>query len=161
MAAVVKLEAVLEAMDLPQEWEAFLDPETGEIVSINEDDQIVLDQDEDEWDDLPEWQRESVATIRRVLESGRALALPDSFDIHEWDLMRRFAASLEDPDESAELLNAIHGRGAFRLFKITIARLGLREPWFQYRDQAIRRIARDWLEAHGVPYVELGEGKAG
>ena len=154
MSVVVKLEAVLEAMDLPQEWESFLDPETGEIVTISEDDRFALDGED--LTGLPEWQRESVIRIRRVLDSGRGLRLPDSYDIHEWDLMRRFSTSVEDPDDRGELLEAIHGKGAFRLFKVTIARLDLREEWFRYRDEALRRIAKDWLERHEVPFVEQG-----
>lgn len=153
MTVVVKLEDVLEAMDLPQEWQSYLDPETGEVVTVSEEDQHALEDDR-ELPVLPEWQQESISRIRRVLDSGRALALPDSFDIHEWDLMRKFSVTVEDPDHRGELLDALHGSGAFRLFKSTTARLGLRDQWFEYRDRALRQIARDWLEAHEIPYVE-------
>jgi hypothetical protein len=157
MGTAVKLEAVIDAMDLPEEWESLIDPETGQIVTISEDDRFVLDQ-EDEGEDVDtcEWQRESIAEIRKVLDSGRAIALPGKFDIHEWDLMRRFALSVEDPDASAELFNAIHGTGAFRLFRMTSDRLGMRDRWFEYRAEALREIAREWLEAHGIEYVEEG-----
>jgi hypothetical protein len=158
MSVVVKLEDVVEAMDLPGGWESLMDPETGEIVSINEDDRFILDNEEDgETEDMPDWQRDSIARIRRVLDSGRALSLPGSFDIHEWDLMRRFALSVDDDDASDELLQAIHGTGAFRLFKMTVGRLGLRDAWFRYRDGAIRDLARDWLEENGIAYVEEAE----
>jgi hypothetical protein len=160
---VVNLEAVVDAMDVPDDWEAFIDPETGEIVTISEDDRSVLGDDDDEEDevedmDLPDWQRESIAKIRRVLDSGRALVLPGKFEIHEWDLMRRFSQSVEDPDESAELLEAIRGKGAFRLFRVTTERLGLRARWFEYRDSAVREMARAWLEGHGIAYIEEGVG---
>jgi hypothetical protein len=68
--------------------------------------------------------------------------------------MRRFSDSVEDSDARAELLDAIHGKGAFRLFKLTTARIGLREQWLAYRAEAIRRIARDWLAFNGIPYAE-------
>ena len=42
MGAVVNLEAVIYAMDLPGEWEALIDPETGEIVTVSEEDRSVL-----------------------------------------------------------------------------------------------------------------------
>ena len=159
MGAVVNLEAVVDAMDVPDDWEAFIDPETGEIVTISEDDRSVLDdEDEGEATDLPDWQRESVAKIRRVLDSGRALVLPGKFEIHEWDLMRRFSQSVENPDQSAELLEAIRGVGAFRLFRVTTERLGLRARWFEYRDAAVREMARAWLEGHGIAYIEEGAG---
>lgn len=154
MPVTVKLEAVVEALDLPREWESFLDPETGEIVSLTDDDRYAMELDAEEFDELPDWQRESVARIRRVLDSGRALRLPDAFDVHEWEIMRRFSSFREDPDTRAELLDAIHGRGAFRLFKTTLARLGLRDEWYAYRDNALRDIARDWLEVHEIPFQE-------
>jgi len=157
MGVAVKLEAVIDAMDLPGEWESLVDPETGEVVTISGDDRFVLDQeDEGEEVDIPEWQRESIAEIRKVLDSGRAIALPGKFEIHEWDLMRRFSLSVEDPDESTELFNAIHGTGAFRLFRMTTDRLGLRDRWFEYRAEALREIARDWLETNGIEYAEEG-----
>ncbi len=155
MGAAVKLEAVIDAIDLPEEWEAFIDPETGEIVTISGDDRFALDEEDDDEDlETPEWQQESIEKIRKVLDSGRAIALPGKFEIHEWDLMRRFSLSVEDPDVSTELFNAIHGTGAFRLFRMTIDRLGLRDPWYEYRAQALREIARDWLETNGIEYVE-------
>jgi len=81
MTVVVKLAAIVEAMELPQEWESFLDPETGEIVSISEEERYALDREDDYPDDLPEWLQESVERIQRVLDSGRALRLPDAYDI--------------------------------------------------------------------------------
>ena len=157
MGAIVKLQAVMEAIDLPEEWEALLDPETGEIHTMTDEDRSVLDEEEDEDEEgfeMPEWQKESTAKLRELLDSGRALTLPGRFEVHEWDLMRRFATSVEDLDESEELLGAIHGTGAFRMFKTTIARLGLRESWFKYRDEALREIALEWLEENGIEYAE-------
>jgi predicted Rdx family selenoprotein len=159
MGVAVRLDEILQAMEMPPEWESFLDPETGEIVTISEDGRIVLDREEDgEAVDVPAWQGESTARIRRVLDSGRALALPDSFDVHEWDLMRRFANSVEYADARDEILRAIHGTGAFRLFRMTVDRLGLRDAWFRYRDDSMRDLARAWLEEHGIAYVEEVRG---
>lgn len=155
MAAVVKLDDIIEAMELPEEWEALIDPDTGEVVVTGEDDRFVLDGGEEgEATELPAWQQESIAKIRRVLDSGRAIALPGAFEIHEWDLMRTFSSSVQSPDAAAELLEAIHGSGAFRRFKIAVARLGLRDQWFKYRDEAVRDLARMWLEEVGITYVE-------
>jgi hypothetical protein len=159
VGVIVRLEAVLDAMDLPGEWEAFLDPATGAIVTVSEDDRAFLDNEDEGWaDEAPDWQREAAAEIRKVLDSGRALALPGKFEIHEWDLMRRFSLSVEDPEAGDELLAAIHGAGAFRLFRMTAQRLGLRDEWYRYRDEAVKEIARDWLEANGIEYSEGGAG---
>ncbi len=155
MGTVVKLEDVIDAIDLPDEWESLLDPQTGEILSISEEDRSVLEGEvSDEDRGMPDWQRESIRKLRALLETGRALVLPDRFDIHEWELMKRFANDVEDVDASTELLSAIHGTGAFRFFKATVARLGMRDAWFGYRDQALRELAREWLEANEIGYTE-------
>jgi hypothetical protein len=150
----------MDAIDLPNDlWEAFLDPETGEVLVMTEEDRDLLD--EEEVDDagafeIPGWQKEAVKRLKALLDSGRALSLPDRFDFHEWEVMKRFALSIEDIDEGTELSNAIHGSGAFRVFKATIVRLGHREKWFEYRDEALRELAKEWLEDNGIEYTEEG-----
>ena len=153
MPARVKLQAILEAMEYPAEWEVYLDPETGEILTITEDDRFHLDDEELLPADLSDWERESVAQARRAAESDKMLAFPDRFEIHEWDIMRRFALTQEEP-ASSELYQAVHGTGAFRMFRATLARLDLRDAWYDYRAAAFESIAREWLESHGIAYDE-------
>jgi hypothetical protein len=43
--------------------------------------------------------------------------LPNSYAIHEWEIMRRFCLSVDDANASEDLEHAIHGSGAFRHFK--------------------------------------------
>ena len=51
-----------------------------------------------------------------------------------------------------QLLSAIHGTGAFRYFKDTVIRHGIREQWFQFKAAAIEQIVADWLEEHEIKY---------
>jgi hypothetical protein len=91
----------------------------------------------------------------KVLEivSGEEWAkLPSKFDIHEWDIMRRFGNDVVDNDVAERIDRAIHGRGAFRMFRDTIERAGLREEWFAFRHQALREIAQEALEELGIPF---------
>ena len=151
MPAVVSLQDIVNAMDLPnQEWESFLDPDSGEIVTVTEDDRSALEDPEP--DLLPDWQRELLPSIRKAVESDSFLRLPDSFDIHEWSIMERFCHTVGESSAQAELLDSIHGSGAFRLFRRTVERLGLREAWYAYRQKELEQIARDWLEANHIPY---------
>ena len=55
MGVVVLLKDVVDAIDLPtNEWASYLNPKTGEIVTVTDEDrQLVEDQDLDETD-LPE-----------------------------------------------------------------------------------------------------------
>ena len=157
MGALVQLRSVMDAIDLPEGMEALLDPSTGEVLVMTDEERDILD-GEDVWGEadleMPEWEREAVARLRELVDSGRALSLPDRFDFHEWEVMRQFALSVEGADESAVLFNAIHSSGAFRRFRAVVAELGLRERWFEYRDLALGELAKEWLGEHGIEFTE-------
>jgi len=86
--------------------------------------------------------------IRAALEGDRWLELPDRFDIHEWSIMERFSRAQNTERIRSELLNVIHGAGAFRAFRSAIRGFGLEQSWYQFRDEALEDIARHWLEEH-------------
>lgn len=90
---------------------------------------------------IGEWEE----VIGRVEGEDGWAALPDSFDIHEWDIMRRFSVEQEEPAH-LELMDAIHGKGAFRMFRSTAERLGLLQAWYDYRDTYLEDLAREWLD---------------
>ena len=54
---------------------------------------------------------------------------------------------------ASQLERALHGRGAFRMFKDTVHRLGLQDAWYAFRDRALREIAIDWCEANGIEWA--------
>jgi hypothetical protein len=78
------------------------------------------------------------------------VALPDKFDINEWDMMRDFAEAREDRRLAESLLNAIQGRGAFRCFKDRVHEAGIADDWYRFCDEAFRQIALDWCSAHDI-----------
>jgi hypothetical protein len=94
----------------------------------------------------------SPGKIRAVLESDRVLELPGRFDIHEWSIMERFSPEQSNQRIRQELLDAIHGAGAFRIFRSAIRRLGIERNWYLFHDEALAEIARRWLEEHKLPY---------
>jgi hypothetical protein len=148
----VRLKAVLEALEYPEDWDCYVNPSTGEIIAITEEERDYVDDPEADISDLPDWLQESVRKGRDALESPEIIPLPSKFDVHEWDIMRRYADSLEEPARS-ELRDAIHGKGAFRLFRMTTDRLGIRDDWFRFRDAELERIAIDWLNEHRIEYT--------
>lgn len=150
MGVTISLQEVIEAMELQfADAESFLDPDTGEIVTISDDDRSALDADPDS---VPDWQREVLPKIRAVLESERCLRLPDSFDIDEWSIMQTFARRHVDDEARERLAGAVHGSGAFHRFREAIETLGLRDEWHAFRDSRVSEIARDWLESNGIRY---------
>jgi len=88
-----------------------------------------------------------------LLCSPDFIPLPDRFEIDEWTIMRHFAEAQPNPEHREDLLSAIRGRGAVRLFKSLLPRLNLREEWFRFRAEALEQIAIDFLEVNGVPYT--------
>lgn len=68
--------------------------------------------------------------------------------------MKGFCLSLDEGDARDRLLDAIHGHGAFRMFKNEAYRLGIQEDWYRFRNAALKRIAAEFLEAKGMPYVD-------
>jgi len=158
MAVVISLREVADALEMLEGHDYFLNPQTGEIVMISEDDwSLVEDEDENEdaEDSMPEWQREMLPKLREDIEgvnSGRYLALPDKFDVNDWSIMESFAESRN----RQELLEAIHGSGAFRRFRVAVERLGLLDKWYEYRGNALEEIARRWLKENRLEFKEDG-----
>jgi hypothetical protein len=66
------------------------------------------------------------------------------------------AASAELADETLreDLLDTIGGRGTFGRFKNMVHRHNIHEDWYRFRDEALKRIAVAWLEAHDISYKE-------
>ena len=152
MAITVKLSDVVEAMDLPnQDWQSYLNPDTGEIVTVTDEERRLVE-DGENLDDLPGWQQETLPKAREALESHRFLVLPGSFEIHAWSIMERFAQGQSGDRQADELLHSLHGRGAFRMFRSAVRRLGLEDDWYRFRESAFEDIAKDWLEAHSMAY---------
>jgi len=154
MPIPVKLSDIVDEMSVSGDGaSSYLNRVTGEIVFVTTDEAEAAEEPED-WDLLPGWQQEVMPKVKEALESADYLKLPGKYEIHEWSIMEQFAHSVDDDEVSDELLTAIHGRGAFRYFKDTVRRLGILQDWYRFKDEAFREIARDWLEAEGIPFVE-------
>ena len=67
--------------------------------------------------------------------------------------MREFAESVEQGRIRGELLDALHGSGAFRHFKSTLRRHGIEPAWWEFRDQALREIAIEWCDENAICWV--------
>jgi hypothetical protein len=152
MAVIVSLRDVLDHMEMvSDESRAYINPKTGELIALT-DEELALGEDPEEAAEAPQWQKDLLPKAREVLQSEDFLPLPGEFEIHEWSIMERFADSLSDVAVKDELLNAIHGRGAFRRFKDAVRRIGRADEWYRFRDAALEEIAIEFLEAHGIAY---------
>ena len=120
---------------------------TGDILDIDEG---LLGLVED-GEDTGAYEPACVANAGKVLEQwDDYLRLPDD-DAEEYGQMVDFIHALPIPCQN-DLEYAIHGKGAFRRFKDTAARLGVLDGWYRYLEAAYRREARRWCEANGITW---------
>ena len=134
--AVFSLVDVMDAIDSASEdFTYYANTQTGEI-SCYVDPMIGGDEfDEDDFEG-DEW-----------------INLPDKFDRDDWGAMRDFAYALGGA-AGDELLDAIHGSGAFRSFRRSVERMNLLSSWHAYKDERTCRIAVDWLESNGLSWKD-------
>ena len=86
MAAEVKLDAIIEALELADDSIcSYLDVETGEVHSITGEEFDLAEDPQTALEGIPDRQREAVVVDRDIQqhEGKRYLALPDKFDVHE------------------------------------------------------------------------------
>lgn len=133
--------------------EAYIHRATGELAVITSMELQLVEDDMDP-EDLPDWQQKALLDTQRVLYGEDFLKLPGSWDIDEHHIMRDFAISRPATRESNQLQHALRGSGAFRRFKETVANLGLRDEWFEYRDMVVAELAREWLERQKIAYAD-------
>ena len=136
---------------LSDEWQAFINRSTGELVGFSDEEARLAEEDDPE---APDWQQEMLPKVREVLASKEYVSLPSKFEVHEYQVMERFCLQLDESDLQGELLEAIRGRGAFRRFKALIHAKGIEKQWYEYREQALRALAAEFLDAEGIPFVE-------
>jgi Uncharacterised protein family (UPF0158) len=145
------LRDVIEALDLQSDGLcSYLDPDSGEIITFNKEEASLAERGD--WNNAPEWMRPVLPGIKRALDDDRMLPLPDRAHIDEWRMMQDFADQQDNCQCQVALSDAVHGSGAFLVFRRTIEQLGIEEQWRRYRDKAMENIARDWLEKNKLKY---------
>ena len=149
MAKTIALDDLIDGIDMQSDdVTAYLDRDTGEVMTVG--DEIASLSEQGEW---REWERELIEVLRQVEKgSTRYLQLPSKLDTHEWEIMRRFCDTVGDDQIKELLLQAIHGRGAFRRFKDEVGRSGLLNPWFDFKRNALREQAIEWCQDNDIPF---------
>ena len=114
----------------------FLDRETGEIFFCSPD---YESDDEDDpckhLDDYPE----------------RYVGITPLPSHESYKIMEAFVEQLPNERVASRLARAIGGRSPFRRFKDALLDYpDVREAWFQFRDDAMFEVGRQWLENEGI-----------
>jgi hypothetical protein len=149
----VVLRDVVQEMDVPDDdWSVFLNRHTGELVTVTGEEASAAEDEEFDEDELDDLDDERIQQIRTVLESDDYLQLPSRFDIDEYHIMERFCRQVEDQHIRDDLLQALHGPGAFGRFKTLVQHCRLMDDWYAFRDRELEEIAIEWLEDHRIAY---------
>ena len=156
MPAPVLLPDIVEALEIQfDESYSFLDLEMGQVETISAELLRKAEESEEDDDaDVLDWQKREWEIAKRIISTDRFRKLATKFDVLEWAIMEDFARSVTSDRIRNDLLNAIHGAGAFRHFKETLRRHRIEPAWFTFRDDALRQIAIEWCEEHRIQYVE-------
>ena len=160
MDAVISLRNLVDEMQMVSDFiSGYLNRTTGKI-SLLEHDDITNVIDDFDLDNSIGWQREYYQEVEKILSSDDYLKLPSKFDFHEYSIMQNYCFSIEDEALRGEFLDGISGKGAFRMFKNLIYRYGIENNWFEFRDEAFKKIAIDWLDEYDLPYKDDMENKS-
>ena len=129
---------------------AYLDRDTGEVILMSQESLSLSEAEPEEIASLPDWRKEEAELAVQIQTTDRYLALPDRFDVNEWEIMNEFCEEVKPDDIRATLLGAIHGNHAFRRFKDQIANHNLWDQWNRFRRHAFEEIVRDWCEENSI-----------
>jgi len=153
MMARVKLDDIIEGLEFQtDESHSFLDKRTGKVVTISYEEMKAAENDKP-IENFPEWQQDLIKIAKEIVaETGDYIHLPTKFDINEYRIMEDFCWSIEDAEMRETLCNLIKGSGAFRRFKDAIKDFGIENDWYKYRDDALKQIAIEWCQEHGIEF---------
>ncbi|MCA1010350.1 UPF0158 family protein [Halobacillus halophilus] len=149
----VNIREVAEEIELQTEdTRVLVDKIGGKVFQVSEEALVDVEDGED-FSHLLEWQREERHLAQHILENEtRYIQLPDCSEVNEYQMMEAFINSLEDEQIHNDLLRAIRGKGAFRRFKDQIVTYGVRDQWFEFKDEQYRLLAIEWCEENDIPY---------
>lgn len=153
MPATVLVQDIIDALEIQfDESYSFLNLDTGQVKTVSRDLLRKAEEFPDEEPDLPAWQEPEWEVAKQIISTDRFKKLPTKYDVHEWAIMEEFSASVESGRIRDDLLDAIHGRGAFRFFKQTLRRYKIEPAWFAFRTGALKQIALDWCEENDISW---------
>lgn len=145
-----EFETVMDEIDF---W---FDRETEQVVFVDTYNHHI-DDDEDEDDD--ENQNEIYLinkNLNKLIKNNpdRFVQLPSKYEFHDWHIMADFVDEQTTGDRNELLWDAIHGKGASRMFTNLVERWDLLDDWYALKAAAYREKAREWCEENDIEYTE-------
>lgn len=144
---------VMGMTDDPNVATWYLNLETGDTVPVTEDEQYEMESYED-----PDEAEELDPTLREIaLGDPRWQRIPHVETREAFRLMENFLPTVSDDGERHRLADALAGRSPFGRFRNVLGDYpGELRRWFDFRDEAARREAAEWLATLGIRPVAEG-----
>ncbi|WP_257350928.1 UPF0158 family protein [Pseudalkalibacillus decolorationis] len=155
MGIYVKMMDIVNDLDMQFDgYSSFLNSKTGEVISVSDDD-LRAAEEIDSIDKLPEWKQKDFKTAIDVVENYEDyIALPNQYEINEYDMVEEFCLNIQDEDTRVKLLRTIRGKGAFRRFKDNISSFGIEDEWYAYRNECYKQLAKEWCIDNKISFIE-------
>jgi len=156
----VKLKDIIDSLDVQMdEIRSYLNTETGEIITLSTEELDIAEESEGEVDfsEYPDWQRDAIneaIDVLNNLNTHKYIELPDRWEINEYGIIESFCYSVNDEKIQNVLFSVIRGSGAFRRFKDIIHIYNIQDSWYQYRYEALRKIAIEWCKENDITFIE-------
>ena len=156
----MKLQDIIDQIDFQtDEFHSYINTETGEIIGFSSEELDIAEESEGDIDfsKYPEWQKKPINEAKDVLDNWNThkyIKLPDRWYVNEYNIMETFCSSVKDEKIRNVLFSSIRGSGAFRRFKDVIHIFNIEDSWYQFRDEALKKIAIKWCEENGISYIE-------
>jgi len=152
--AKLKIEDVVEQLEFASESnKSFFNKKTGEIHLIPEEVERYAEQNIEDDDLIPEWEKEIIPIVKDIQQKpDDYIQFPDQFYVNEYSIMERFCLTLDDEELRDEMYSSIKGSGAFQRFKNNIHNHGIDNDWHKYKDEALKEIAIEWCEENNIEY---------
>jgi hypothetical protein len=77
-----------------------------------------------------------------------------AIEVDELDLAGRFCETVADPIHRKRLETALASARPIESFESALYRVGIAHRWFPFYNQQIGQLAKAWLEAQAIPFVD-------
>lgn len=154
----VNISELVSEMDLGDNYEltAYLDTETGEIISMPDNVMWAAEEGGEAVADLADWEKELLRTAESIFgdNENRFLEIPHRQSYEGYNLMVAFAETVHSKGLREKLAIALDGKGAFRRFRNVLNdHPDELERWYAFKDESMREEAVRWLIVNGIEPV--------
>lgn len=153
----IKLDDIIDQIDYFDPEEDLItcyDRKKDEIVSVNSDDFDLIEDGDETIDSLPDWEKEDYHLYQEIQNdySDRFVSLPTEWDLDESRVIYHYCFQLKDQNKADDLLNAFNGNHRYRKFRHALAINNLRESYYAYKYQAMKKLAIEWCKENHIAY---------